>query len=287
MAYAPTNPSRRVTARTREVVDYHYDDSKPGKPLRLLIPGGLLAITSFVALALVGYGEWVEGGISSPEGQLWAALLLIPYFGGLFLFFYGYHLYDWGRALKWTLIAGVAGITILAVGWAVLRALGGAAAAGGAAAGKGSSGSSSSGSSKSSSSSSSSSWFGSGGSTAFGGGGSSSGSGTLSPSLGRGVVRGIGQMLDSYDGPISLNLSGSPNPGPHPGRIVECPVCGYALPGGAGTPCAYCASHVAADPAAASKAGAGMIPCPKCGQPVLPGDRSGCPHVARPAGLPG
>lgn len=281
MARAPTSKPRRVNARTREVVDYHYDDSQPGKPLRLLIPGGLLTIASFVLLGLVGYGEWVEGGISSSQGQLWAALLLIPYFGGLFLFFYGYHLYDLGRALMWTLIAGVAGITILAVGWVVLRALGGAAAAGGAAA-KGSSDSSSSSSSGSSSSSSSSSWFSSGKSAPFGGGGSSSGSESPALSLGRGAVRGVAEVLSSGDGSlISLNLSGASR------AVVECAVCGYALPGGAGTPCPYCASHPKAAAAPDWNSASLLIPCPKCGQPITPGEATPCPHLAKLARLPG
>jgi len=35
-----------VRARTRQVVDHHHDDDKPGKPLYLLIPGGLVALAS-------------------------------------------------------------------------------------------------------------------------------------------------------------------------------------------------------------------------------------------------
>jgi len=282
VAYATTNPSRQVTARTREVVDYHYDDSRPGKPLHLLIPGGLLAIASFLALGMVGYGEWVEGGLSSPEGKLWVVLLLLPYLGGLFLFFYGYHLYDWGRALLWTLIAGVAGITILAVGWAVLRALGGAAAAGGAAAGgKSSSRSSSSGSSKVSSSSNSSFWFNFGKSAPLGGGGSSSGSVSPAPSLGRDAVRGVARVLNFGDSSISLNLSTASS------VVVECAVCGYALPGGAGTPCPYCASHPKAAAAPDWNSASLLIPCPKCGQPITLGDGTPCPHLAKLARLPG
>lgn len=274
MAYVPTNPSHRVNARTSEVVDYHYDDDKPGKPLRLLIPGGALAVASFIALGLVGYGQLVEGGLYSREGQLWAGLLLIPYFGGLFLFFYGYELYDLGRAIKWTLIAGVAGITILAVGWVVLRALGGAAAVGGAGAASGSS--HSSGSSDSSSSSHSSGSSGHGASTAFGGGGSSSGNsgGSWSPSPSHLNVnlRPVAQLLSSDDSPISLNLSDSTP------RVAVCPVCGYALPQGAGTPCPYCAYQAKtmhARPAAAQP----PAPCPTCGQPLAPGDSSVCPHT--------
>ena len=269
VAYAPTIPTHRVTARAREVADYHYDDAKPGKPLRLLIPGGLVAIASFISMGMVGYGEWVQGGISSPEGQLWIALLLIPYFGGLFVFFYGYELYDLGRAIKLTLIAGVAGISILAVGWAVFAALG--------ALGKGSSHSSSSSSSSSSGSSGSSSF---GASSPFGGGGSSSGSWSPSSSHGHVNLRGVAQLLSSDDGsPISLNLSGPS------GTVAECPVCGYALPGGAGSPCPYCAYQ--AKTMHAKPAGTpALAPCPKCGQPITAGDSSECPHMGALSGQP-
>ena len=42
--------ARQVRAKTQEVVEYDHDESKPGKPLHILIPGG------FVALAALGVG---------------------------------------------------------------------------------------------------------------------------------------------------------------------------------------------------------------------------------------
>jgi len=99
--------------------------------------------------------------------------------------------------------------------------------------------------------------------------------------VGRDAVRGVARVLNFGDNSISLNLSTASS------VVVECAVCGYALPGGAGTPCPYCAAHPAVGAAAVFKAGADLIPCPQCGQPILPGDRSDCPHLARPAGLPG
>ncbi len=252
LAYAPTIPSHKISARSQEVVDYHYDDSKPGKPLRWLIPGGLVAIASFIGLGLVGYGVWVEGGVSSSEGRLWIALLLVPYFGGLYIFCYGYELYDVGRAIKWTLIIGVAGILILAVGIAVLAALS-----------KVKFSSRSSSSSSSSSSGGSSLFQGSGGSSsaAFGGstpsGGTSSGGPGFAMNLGRGIGFGSSQAP----------------------AVTPCPVCGYALPGGPGSPCPYCATQPQVAATAVSQVSGGLIPCPKCGQPITPGDTSECPHT--------
>jgi len=43
---------RGVRAKTAAVVDYHRDESQPGKPLHLLIPGGLIALAA-LARALV------------------------------------------------------------------------------------------------------------------------------------------------------------------------------------------------------------------------------------------
>ena len=44
-----------VRARTRQVVDHHYDDDKPGKPLYLLIPGGLVALASLARIIYLAY----------------------------------------------------------------------------------------------------------------------------------------------------------------------------------------------------------------------------------------
>ena len=44
-----------VRDRTRQVVDHHYDDDKPGKPLYLLIPGGLVALASLALIIYLAY----------------------------------------------------------------------------------------------------------------------------------------------------------------------------------------------------------------------------------------
>lgn len=49
---SPQHSPFNVRAKTRQVIDHHYDDEKPGKPLYLLIPGGLIALAS---LALIIY----------------------------------------------------------------------------------------------------------------------------------------------------------------------------------------------------------------------------------------
>jgi len=50
-----------VRAKTRQVVDHHYDDEKPGKPLYLLIPGGLIALASLALIIYIAYQTWYTG----------------------------------------------------------------------------------------------------------------------------------------------------------------------------------------------------------------------------------
>ena len=43
--------ARQVGAKTHEVVDYHKDTLLPGKPLYILIPGGLVALAAPATLS--------------------------------------------------------------------------------------------------------------------------------------------------------------------------------------------------------------------------------------------
>ncbi|MDX1377711.1 MAG: hypothetical protein R3307_02590 [Anaerolineales bacterium] len=47
--------ARQVGAKTNEVIEYDHDESKPGKPLHILIPGGLVALGALAAIVLVIY----------------------------------------------------------------------------------------------------------------------------------------------------------------------------------------------------------------------------------------
>jgi hypothetical protein len=135
----------KVRAKTSEVRDYHYDDERPGKPLYLLIPGGLIALAAIGLIIYIAYAMWYKGDMPSSQGLGLIALLAPFYIGGVFLFSYGYELYDMKKTLRLTAIVvfiTVSFVVIIAVLFA-LAGLGG--------------GKSSSSSSKSSSSSSSSS----------------------------------------------------------------------------------------------------------------------------------
>ena len=110
--------ARQVSAKTREVVAYDHDESLPGKPLHILIPGGLVALASLGVIIFVAYLTWFKGELDQGTGLLLVLLLAPFYVGGVFLFSYGYELYNIPRALRLTAIIvflTVAAVVIVAV----------------------------------------------------------------------------------------------------------------------------------------------------------------------------
>src|SRR5258706_7531351 len=96
--------ARQVGAKTNEVVNYHKDDSLPGKPLYILIPGGLVALAALGTIIFVAYLTWFEGRLAQNVGLVLIGILFPFYVGGVFLFSYGYELYNIPRALRLTAI---------------------------------------------------------------------------------------------------------------------------------------------------------------------------------------
>ncbi len=123
-----SNPrSLQVRARTQQVVDHHYDDEKPGKPLYLLIPGGLIALASLLLIIFIAYRTFFEASMEQSTG--WSLMLVLApfYIGGVFLFSYGYELYDLPKALRDTAIIvfiTLAAVVIIAVLFVVAGAMG-------------------------------------------------------------------------------------------------------------------------------------------------------------------
>jgi len=110
--------ARQVSAKTHEVVDYHRDESLPGKPLHILIPGGLIALAALGVIVLVIYKTWFENQIAQSTGSVLLVILAPFYIGGVFLFSYGYELYNIPRAIRLTAIivfVTVAAVVIVAV----------------------------------------------------------------------------------------------------------------------------------------------------------------------------
>jgi hypothetical protein len=124
---SPNQGTFNLRGRTRQVIDHHYDDQKPGKPLYLLIPGGLIALASLALIVYIAYLTWLQGQMSQDNG-LTLILVLAPfYIGGVFLFSYGYELYNVPKALRLTAIVvfiTVASVVILAVLFLILASMG-------------------------------------------------------------------------------------------------------------------------------------------------------------------
>ncbi len=115
--------AREVSAKTQEVLDYNHDDALPGKPLHLIIPGGMIALAALAVIVLVAYLTWWDGRFSQGAGLSLIALLAPFYVGGVFLFSYGYELYNVPRAIRLTVIivfVTLASVVIVAVLFFVL-----------------------------------------------------------------------------------------------------------------------------------------------------------------------
>lgn len=115
--------ARQVRAKTHEVYEYDHDDEKPGKPLHILIPGGLIALASLALIIFIGYQTWFEESLAQELGTILCLILAPFYIGGVFLFSYGYELYNIPRAIRLTAIivfVTLAAVVIVAVLFFVL-----------------------------------------------------------------------------------------------------------------------------------------------------------------------
>lgn len=107
-----------LRGKANGVVNYHYDDAQPGKPLYLLIPGGLIALASLSVIVLLAYMTWFDGSLDGGTGTALMLLLAPFYIGGVFIFAYGYELYDVPKALRDTaiiVIITLSSVVIIAV----------------------------------------------------------------------------------------------------------------------------------------------------------------------------
>ena len=110
--------ARQVRAKTHEVYEYDHDDEKPGKPLHILIPGGLIALATLGLIIFIGYQTWFEENLTQNLGLTLIIILAPFYVGGVFLFSYGYELYNIPRAIRLTAIivfVTLASVVIIAV----------------------------------------------------------------------------------------------------------------------------------------------------------------------------
>ncbi len=119
--------SLQLRQRTANVVEHHYDDARPGKPLYLMIPGGLVALASLALIIFIAYQTFLQEAMDQGQGTMLMLVLAPFYAGGVFLFAYGYELYDVGRAVRDTVIVvfiTVASVVIVAVLFLALGSMG-------------------------------------------------------------------------------------------------------------------------------------------------------------------
>jgi hypothetical protein len=115
--------ARDVRAKTHEVFEYDHNEEKPGKPLHVMVPGGLIALASLGLIVFIAYLTWYEGNMEQNTGLLLIGILSPFYVGGVFLFSYGYELYNIPRAIRLTAIivfVTLASVVIVAVMFFVL-----------------------------------------------------------------------------------------------------------------------------------------------------------------------
>jgi hypothetical protein len=123
VAHSTRNSWLNVRAKHREVVTHYFGREWPGRPLYLMIPGGVAAIVAGVWIFILAKAVWVDHlrAVDAARPQLIA--LLAAYFAGLAIFSYAYELYNWRRAVWLTLFLGVVGLAIIYVGVAIASVL--------------------------------------------------------------------------------------------------------------------------------------------------------------------
>jgi len=111
----PTPRSSAVRNQTQAVREFHYDDTHAGRPLYLLIPGGLIAVSALTLIVYIFYAMFVGQTLETSNGFLLIALLGPVYIGGVFLFSYGFELYDVRKAIRLTAIVVVTTVLIVII----------------------------------------------------------------------------------------------------------------------------------------------------------------------------
>jgi hypothetical protein len=113
MQSPPSYSPFSVGPKARGVVDHHYDPNRTGKPLGWLIGGAVIALPALILAVLVAIQTFGNHAIDQTTGIVFIAALVPIYAIGVFIFSYGYELYDMAKALKLTAIVVV--ISVFAV----------------------------------------------------------------------------------------------------------------------------------------------------------------------------
>jgi hypothetical protein len=104
LATPTMNSWLNIPAKGRDVVTHHFAQQCRGRPLYLMIPGGVAAVTAGVWIFVLAKAVWVDHLRTVHTATPQLVVLLIFYFVGLAIFSYAYELYNWRRALGLTLL---------------------------------------------------------------------------------------------------------------------------------------------------------------------------------------
>jgi hypothetical protein len=120
------------------VVNHHYDPNLEGKPLGWLIGGAVIAIPALILAVLVAIQTFGNHTLDQTTGIGFLAVLVPIYAVGVFVFSYGYELYDMKKALRLTAVVVVISVfavvmvaALVAVIAAMSKSRGGSSSSGG------------------------------------------------------------------------------------------------------------------------------------------------------------
>ncbi len=120
---SPDTPALKVLDRTREVVAYQHDPACDGRPIGVMLAGGVLAIVAAVLCARLVYAIWYLEAVDLDHGMYGVSFLFALFVLGSYFFALGYELYDVSRAVRLTIVFAVLGIVGLVFMIGVLIAL--------------------------------------------------------------------------------------------------------------------------------------------------------------------
>lgn len=93
-----------VWSKTRRMLEYDADPDTPGRPLMMLLGGASLAFLALAFIAMAAYRTWVLEENSPNRAFMTISLLFVIHAIGVYVFAYGYELYDHGKALRLTVM---------------------------------------------------------------------------------------------------------------------------------------------------------------------------------------
>lgn len=99
-----------ILGRARLGLSRQEDPAASGRPVSLMVGGGLLAVVSMTLCLLLARQIWLTGEVAQEPGLYGVSLLFVLFVGGVYVFALGYELNDVGRAVRLTLILAVLGL---------------------------------------------------------------------------------------------------------------------------------------------------------------------------------